>query len=298
MALPHSVRIPASTSNLGPGFDLLGLALDLFLTVELDCTGDGGDRFESLAGEATGLPQGPHNLLTRAFLALFERLGKTPPTGRTWRVDSEIPVARGLGSSGASTAAGLLLACQVLGMDPADHSALLIRLGTELEGHPDNVVASLLGGCVLTIQSEPEFQVIRQTVHPDLAFAVAWGQTPLPTSKARACLPGSVPFAEALDQPRRLAALLEGLRTADPILLGHARTEHLHQEARMGLIPGAREALQAAHGAGAYLATISGSGSSLIAIGSHERGEAMAEALGRALDQADGPAVWRLARPV
>ncbi|MCP5023489.1 MAG: homoserine kinase, partial [bacterium] len=267
MSAPTQVRLPSSTSNLGPGFDLLGLCLDLYLTVEFSCDDSGEmlDRFAEMGGQAAGLPQGPENLVLRAFHALHAHEGRPVPSGRLWSMGSQIPVARGLGSSGAATAAGLLLACQALDIDPEAHQDTLIQLGTRLEGHPDNVVASLLGGCVLTVQSSPSFRVIRQEIHPDLAFAVAWGNTPLPTALARKNLPTQVPFEQALDQPRRLVALLEGLRTADPMLLRHARTEHLHEHARLPLIPGGAEALAAAHEAGAYLATISGSGSSLVA---------------------------------
>ncbi len=300
MSAPHKVRIPASTSNLGPGFDLLGLCLDLYLQVELHCepAPKTDDRFEGLTGEAANLPEGADNLVLRAFDALRAHGGHTAPLNRRWTMESEIPVARGLGSSGAATAAGLLLACQVMELDPKAHMDTLVRLGTELEGHPDNVVASLMGGCVLTIQCEPPFRVLRQPVHPDLAFAVAWGQTPLHTATSRRCLPDQIPFEKALDQPRRLAALLEGLRTGDPVLLRHARTEHLHQAARLPLIAGASSALEAAHAAGAHLATISGSGSSLIAIGPHDRAPAIAEAMGRAIEAADAPAHWQVAQPV
>ncbi len=300
MSAPIQVRIPASTSNLGPGFDLLGLCLDLYLTVELSCDGseETCDRFTSMDREAAATPQGPENLVLRAFEALHTHAGRKVPLGRTWSMDSQIPVARGLGSSGAATSAGLLLACQALDMDPEEHQDTLVQLGTHLEGHPDNVVASLMGGCVLTVQSSPQFRVIRQQIHPDLAFAVAWGNTPLPTALARKNLPTQVPFEQALDQPRRLVALLEGLRTADPVLLRHARTEHLHEHARLPLIPGGAEALAAAHEAGAYLATISGSGSSLVAIGPHDLSPAFAEALGRPLEKVDAPAHWRVTRMV
>ncbi|MDF1837443.1 MAG: homoserine kinase [Planctomycetota bacterium] len=300
MSAPHKVRVPASTSNLGPGFDLLGLCLNLYLQVELSCepAPQDVDRFAQLTGEASGLPRSPENLVVRAFNALRVHEGHNESLDRSWAMDSEIPVARGLGSSGAATAAGLLLACQTMAIEPKAHMDTLVRLGTELEGHPDNVVASLVGGCVLTIQCEPDFRVLRQEIHPDLAFAVAWGNTPLHTATSRRCLPTQIPFEAALDQPRRLAALLEGLRSGDPALLRHARTEHLHQGARLPLIAGGSAALDSAHAAGAHLATISGSGSSLIAIGPHDQAQAMADALGHALQAADAPAHWRVALPV
>jgi len=268
-----SLRVPASTSNLGPGFDFLGLALSLWLEVRvLERIPGHGIEFAELGGTAADWPRGKENLLTRAV----ER--GAPPSGLRLSVTSEIPVARGLGSSGAAVAAGLLLAERVAGV-PAGEEQLLAR-GLELEGHPDNSTAALLGGCTLAVPvGGGKLRVLRPELSPALGFALAWGDETLPTREARAVLPAQVPFADAVENPRRLALLLEGLRRGDAGLLALGVEDRLHVRHRLPLIRGGREALEAARGAGAWAATISGSGSALIAIGPRADMQAVAQAL-------------------
>ena len=201
---------------------------------------------------------------------------------------SEIPVGRGLGSSGAAVAAGLLLAASLV-PEPPD-AARLLEWGIRCEGHPDNVAASLLGGCTLC-HPDPSGAgpaCIAQPVHPSIAFAVAWPARPLSTAEARAALPDTVPHADAVENPRRLALLLEGLRTGNPRWLSAGGEDRLHVDARLSLIPGARRALEAARDAGAWLATLSGAGSGTIALGSHDRIESIAAAMRSAFRQTTG----------
>ena len=294
MKSPVHVQVFGSTSNLGPGFDMLGLRLDLKLYVHLESQDAAGTHtFEACTGEASDLPQDADNLICRAFDAALEAFGTRLEHGSHWSVDSEIPVARGLGSSGAAVAAGLLAACQVADVDPKEHEQTLLRLGTAMEGHPDNVVASLLGGCTLAIQMAERMHVMHAPLHADLGIAIAWGASPMPTPLARKLLPSDIGFERAADQPRRTVALLEGLRLGAADLLRHAQTEYLHVHARMPKIPGASEALQAANDAGAYLATISGSGSCLVAIGPKRAAQEISQAMGSVLERHDGPARWR-----
>ncbi len=296
-ANPISVRVPASTSNLGPGFDFLGLALSLHL--EARCTGpssNAGHEFARLDGTAAAWPRGGENLLLRAFDLAASRLG-LPARGFCFEVRSEIPIARGLGSSGAAVAAGLRLASALsprkAGVDE------LLAWGLELEGHPDNSSAALLGGCTLSVPVPGgKLRVVRQDVHPDLAFALAWPSQGLPTPIARAALPAQVPFRDAVENPRRLALLLEGLRRADPELLALGGEDRLHVPYRLPLIPGAAKALVAAREAGAWLATISGSGSGLIAIGARGRVESISVAMVDALRAVDSRAEGRVAELV
>lgn len=202
-------------------------------------------------------------------------------------------MARGLGSSGAAVAAGLLLAnaaLKDLGKAPFEGGALH-ELGIAIEGHPDNVTASLFGGCTLCLPADAQrthpTALVHQEVTPTLGFAVAWSQTTLATARAREVLPASVPFADAVENPRRLAMLLEGLRTGNPDLLRIGAHDRLHHEARLALIPGGREALARASEAGAYLTAINGSGSSLLAMGSREAIPKLAACLGETLAQFD-----------
>jgi homoserine kinase len=283
------LRVPASTSNLGPGFDLLGLAFELYLEVELfgGRQRDSG-RFVALSGEAQSWPQGPENLLLRAFDATLREFGGDPEPF-AFAVHSAIPTARGLGSSGAAVVAGVELACAVARatLRPLARLERAIRY----EGHPDNVSPALLGGCIAAVPREgaPPL-VVRCALHPDLAFAVAWPASPLPTALARSLLPAQVTFHDARENPRRLALLLEGLRSADPELLAAGEEDRLHVRYRLPHIPGGPAALAAARSAGAWLATISGSGSALVAIAPHQRAADVAHAMRSEFERAAGPA--------
>ena len=285
------VRVPASTSNLGPGFDTLGLALDLMLEVEARPAL--AHRCEELAGSARSWPAPEHNLLFRAFDAARAALG-LEPLAIALRAHSEIPLARGLGSSGAAIAAGLLLGA---GWEEPRRvhraRAVLLRLGAELEGHPDNSTASLLGGCTLAIPASDGLTVIEVEVAPTIGFGVAWPATPLETERARAVLPREVPFADAVENPRRLAALLAGLSRGDGDLVRLGIEDRLHVRHRLPLIPGGAAALRAALEAGAWGATVSGSGSALIALAPGERAAEAAEAMRAVLDRHAPPAEGR-----
>lgn len=288
------VRVPCSTSNLGPGFDLLGLALELALDLTCELTEGGAPGPLEVAarkGWAAGWPQ-DDDLVRRAFRTVFEARGLTPPAAR-FTADSKIPVARGLGSSGAAVAGGLLLAnhaLRALGHAPLE-AATLHALGIRLEGHPDNVTASLFGGCTLCLPPNdtdaPEGALVQHPVAESIGFAVVWGAATTTTEAARAVLPPKVAFADAVENPRRLALLLEGLRTGAPELLRLGVHDRLHHAARLALIPGGAEALAAAEAAGAWATAINGSGASLLALGPVDGMQPIAAALGRALAEHD-----------
>lgn len=278
-----TVHAPASTSNLGPGFDFLGLALDLDLEVSWLGFAEGSEHLiERLEGTAAEWPL-DGNLLLRAFDAALDhhRAGRRPSR---FAVTSEIPLCRGLGSSGAAVAAGLLLGSAVAAVTEPDRH-VLAELGLELEGHPDNSTATLLGGCTLAVPLSPrELCIVSHPLSERLVFSVVWPSATLSTERARAALPATVPFADAVENPRRLALLLEGLRRADAELIRPGGEDRLHVARRLPLIPGGAAALAAAREAGAWTATISGSGSALLAI--HDDvgvAERIAEALSEAL---------------
>lgn len=288
-----SVTVPASTSNLGPGFDLLGLALDRFLQVRAQATpAAAGHTWAERTGHAATWPASD-DLVTRAFDAVFHARKRTPPPHR-FSATSAIPVARGLGSSGAAVAAGLLLGNHALvaqGGTPFTPRELH-PLGIALEGHPDNVTASLFGGCTLCLppSSAPEEHagaLVLQPVAESLGFAVAWGAATTPTERARAVLPATVAFDDAKENPRRLALLLEGLRTGDAELLRLGVHDRLHHAARLALIPGGAETLAAAQAAGAFATAINGSGASLLAIGARAAMAPIATAMAAELARHD-----------
>ena len=295
------VRVPASTSNLGPGFDFLGLAIGLFL----DATATRGrnrskgeHRVEYSAAAAPPSWDPSEDLVLRTLAAFEARTGRELDALDV-EIHSRIPVGRGFGSSGAAVAAALLLA-NGLDLDPVGTDTLL-QLALQLEGHPDNGTASLLGGCTAAVPTpgEPggELTVIQPPVHESLHLAVAWPQTPLFTPKARAALPRDVPFADAVENPRRLALLLEGLRTGDPQLLRLGVSDRLHERFRRALIPGADAAIQAAYDAGAMAACLSGAGSGLVAFGAQEVVSAASEAMSSELQGGSGLAAGIFREP-
>jgi len=218
-----------------------------------------------------------------AMARLAAHLRAALPAARL-RAHSEIPVARGMGSSGSATVAGLLAAATLLRAEVPQ--AELFQLGCELEGHPDNIGPALLGGCVIAMPERAgEVHYYSARLHPDLRIVVAWPRSRVETKRARAVLPATVPFSVARDQARRLAQLLRGLEDLEPGRLALALDDELHTPYRAPLIPGCAEVLRAAREAGALGAAISGSGSAMIALGrgNLERvGAAMAEAFARA----------------
>lgn len=294
-ALPLSVRVAASTSNLGPGFDCLGLALSLSLSV--GATRGTGEETRSVArtGQAQSWPAQGDLLLVALERALAEG-GGGPPVDLT--VSSEIPVGRGFGSSGAAVAAGLLLGAALARRAPSIER--LHALGIALEGHPDNVTAALFGGLTVchphAAAGAPLF--VRESIAPELACVLAWSDQELATSVARRALPASVPFADAVENARRLPLLLAGLRTGERALIEAGGLDRLHVPYRLPLIAGGAHALAAARAAGAWLATISGAGSGLVAIGPRDAGPAIAAALRAGLERAASGATARIVEPV
>ena len=270
------VSVPATSANLGPGFDCLGLALGLLNTVELAATGN-GVTIEIQGEGADSLPRDESNAVVRAALAVFERAGERPP-GLRFSMENRIPPGSGLGSSAAALVGGVVAANALLG-GPLSTEEML-RLAIRLEGHPDNVTAALLGG--LTVSSQGPCGLITRRVEvADMQVVIALPAIRLSTGEQRAALPRQVPLKEAAANIGRAALVIEALRTGDFDLLGEAMCDHLHEPTRRKAITGYDEAVRAARNAGAAAVAISGAGPSLIAFaaGGHEAiGEAMAEA--------------------
>ena len=289
-----AVRVPGSTSNLGAGFDCLGLAFQRHLHVRFSPEVSGtlvteyGGTLAALgqrragddAGHA-GFTAAPRNLLTAAFKERMRSLGVLRVTGRL-TAESDIPIACGLGSSAAATVAGILLADAVLGRAPDPVETLAIA--TEREGHPDNAAPALLGGLVAVARGEDGSPAaFRLPLSPDIAFVFAAPAVEIATPAARAALPATVPHPLAARGLGRMAALLHGLATGDPALLRLGLLDELHVPHRLPLIPRARETFRAAAAAGAWGTTISGSGSGLIALCPADRAAAVRDAMAREL---------------
>lgn len=254
------VRVPASTSNLGAGFDCLGLALDLYLEASwLPATGPLEVSFNGTLSGLTG-----RDLLSETLRSAMAERGVE--AGGRLDITSEIPIGRGLGSSATAVIAALALAAAALG-EPLDLIAALVRTSA-IEGHADNAAPSLLGGLVGVARDAAEIPVaFRLPISGALAFTWAAPAIEVTTADARAALPAQIGHNAAARALSRTAALLNGLAQADPELIRIGLADELHVPWRLPLIPGGAAALNAAVDAGAWAATISGSGSGLIAVG-------------------------------
>ncbi|MBI4492408.1 MAG: homoserine kinase [Chloroflexi bacterium] len=269
-----TVWAPATSGNLGPGFDALGLALELSNRVQASPA----ERTEVLVrGEGEGqLASGQDNLIYRAAARVFAARGQEPPRLRL-ECENRIPLARGLGSSAAATAAGLLVGNELLGR-PCRLEELL-AFGTEMEGHPDNVAACLFGGlqaCV-TLDSGA---VVRCAVPipPGLRAVVLVPSFGMDTHAARGLLPAAIPLRVAVHNLGRTALLVAAMAAGRLDLLRVATEDAIHQPPRQALFPALPDLLRAALDAGAVGAFLSGAGSSVLAL-VDGRGDAVAQAL-------------------
>jgi homoserine kinase len=255
------VRVPATTANLGPGFDCLGLALDLWNDVHFSLEGDGVVVTSSGTG-AEALPADETNMVARSFLRLCEEAGRAAPAGLRIHSELTVPPSSGLGSSAAAVVAGLLGANTLLGR-PLDRANLL-ELAAAIEGHPDNVAATVLGGLTIVVRRGDKL-LTKKILVPEVHVALAVPELPFSTGAARASLPSEVSMQDAVFNLGRTPLVVEALRTGDYELLHEVMEDRLHQAARLKLIPGGPTAWLAAQHAGAAAVAISGSGPSLVA---------------------------------
>ncbi|MDX5457568.1 homoserine kinase [Micromonospora tulbaghiae] len=260
---PVRVQVPATSANLGPGFDALGLALGRHDDVTAEVTG-GGVRV-SVTGEGAGeLPSDERHLIVTAMRATFDALG-AQPAGLALECVNRIPQARGLGSSSAAIVAGVLAARALVadGEQRMDDDAAL-RLAAELEGHPDNVAPCLLGGFTIAWTEPGGARAVSLPVAPAVRPTVFVPAERGLTSVARAALPATVPHADAASNAGRAALLVHAL-TADPALLLPATVDRLHQDQRAPGMPGTA-ALVAALRAADVAAVVSGAGPTVLAL--------------------------------
>ena len=255
-----TVRVPASSANLGAGYDLIGAALNLcnhyrFAPAERLSLHLLGPRAAECDFELNA-----DSLIWQAFARVYAEAGQRPPAFALVQ-DVQIPPARGLGSSSSAIVAGLLAANRWLGapLGLAD----LLALATELEGHPDNVAPALLGGCILNF---PDGGWTRLPVPESLRWIVAIPAFELPTRQARSVVPTQVPRADAVRNMAYLGALVAGLCLDDPQLIGKGLFDTLHQPYRQALVPGMPEVMAAATAAGALGCVLSGAGPTLLAL--------------------------------
>ncbi|MEM7119596.1 MAG: homoserine kinase [Chloroflexota bacterium] len=276
-----TVSIPATTANLGPGFDCLGMALSLYNSISVTELPE-----EKLIIEATGIdahkiPTNASNLVVKSAKIIFDHLGKRPP-GMHIQQHNNIPVGSGLGSSSTAVLGGMLAANALVngGLSRAE----ILQFATDLEGHPDNVAPAIYGGLVLGIQGSHGLHV-EQIAIPSLRVAVVLPDFELLTQDARAALPKQVSMQDAIFNSSRLGLLIRALQTADYQKMCLAMQDRLHQPYRIPIIPGMAAAFNAAFNAGAASVALSGAGPSLIAFGPSKHqaiGEAAQDAFAHA----------------
>jgi homoserine kinase len=279
-----TITIPATSANLGPGFDCLGLALALynrvtFTTASTDSASASPASLltAKLTIEVTGLdaekvPTDESNLIYQSACRMFERLGKRPSTLHIQQ-ENNIPVGSGLGSSSTAVLAGLLGANALM----AGHfsQADILAIATAEEGHPDNVAPALLGGLVLGVMQGEQVHIEQLPIAPQ-QVAIMTPSFELLTREARAALPNQISRQDAIFNASRLPLLIRALETAAYPKLALAMQDKLHQPYRLPLIPGMAAAFDAAQAAGAAGVALSGAGPSLIAFAPDSHAEIVA----------------------
>lgn len=264
MSLPPSrltftVRAPASSANLGPGFDSLGLSVPLHTTLRVQAQDT--TQVVPLGPELAGTPADESNYIYQAMQLVARRVGRDLPPARI-EIETQVPLARGLGSSAAALVAGIVAANELLGR-PLDDEAVLDVAARE-EGHPDNVAPALFGGIVVATLDKLGTHYIRLDPPAHLGVTVLIPDFELSTSKARAVLPKEYSRADAVHALSHSALLAAALSVGRLDLLRHAMQDYIHQIWRAPLVPGLSDILDDAHKHGALGAALSGAGPTVL----------------------------------
>lgn len=269
-----SVKVPATTANIGPGFDCLGMALPIYNTITIEETVLPGTGIEiNVIAESAAIdelslehiPLDENSLVYKAVELLYNSIGQTPSELKI-NILSNIPVARGLGSS-ASVIVGALIAANELLGKPADEVALL-SIACEIEGHPDNITPAIVGGLVISSQEEDGSVVYRKLNWPsEWAITVCIPDFELSTDIARSVLPKEVPMKDAIFNAQRLGMFIQAVNTTDSELMKLALHDKLHQPYRMKLVPGLDKIMDNLKHIDSVLGCVlSGAGSSILVI--------------------------------
>jgi homoserine kinase len=260
------VRVPASSANLGPGYDVLAAAVSLFLELEVEETGE----FSFDTG-GLDVSSGRDNLVVRAFESLH------PADGIAFRLRSEIPLARGLGSSAAAIVAGLFAADHLFELALSKEE--MLNRASELEGHPDNVAAAIYGGFVICGGGEGGPMAARFDPPGGLEGIAVIPAEEVSTERARRAIPAEIPLGDAIANVSAASRLLLGLQTADLDLVAAGLADRIHQDRRRDLYPRSMELVDAAGDLGALGATISGAGPTVLVWTTWQDAGRVAEAL-------------------
>ena len=269
-----SVKVPATTANIGPGFDCLGMALPLYNTITIEETvlpGTGveinvmsdGDSIDQLSLDQ--VPTDENSIVYKAVELLYNSIGQTPSELKI-NIQSNIPVARGLGSSSAVIVGALVAANELLG-HPADEVALL-TIASEIEGHPDNITPAIVGGLVISSQEDDGSVVYSRLNWPDeWKITVCVPDFELSTDIARSVLPEEVPMKDAIFNTKRMAMFVDAVNKKDSNLMKLALQDRLHQPYRMKLVPGLDNIMDnLRHFDNVLGVVLSGAGSSILVI--------------------------------
>ncbi len=272
-----SVKVPATSANIGPGFDCLGMALPIYNIVTIDETVLPGTGVEIniLSNEedidnilTDHIPKDENSVVYKAVELLYNSIGQTPSELKI-NIETSIPVTRGLGSSAAVIVGALIAANTLLG-NPADESALL-SIATEIEGHPDNVTPAIVGGLVMSSLENDGSIVYRKLNWPDeWAITVCIPDVELATEISRSVIPKEVPIEDAVFNLKRMGMFVEAVNTHDTELMKLALMDRLHQPYRQKLVPGLKELSEAfKHDEDVFGCVLSGAGSSMLVISKH-----------------------------
>lgn len=264
-AAPTRVRVPATSANLGPGFDAFGAALGLYDDVVAQVSDDAGVRVDVHGEGAETVPRDQRHLVAKAMLRAFDTLGGRP-RGLDLVCANRIPHGRGLGSSAAAIVSGLLLArALVVGGEERLPDAALLELASSIEGHPDNVAACLYGGITVAwVDQASSTRVLRVEADPRIVPVVCVPSTAVATKKARGMLPESVPHGDAASNAARAALLIPALTGRLDLLL-EATDDRIHQSYRRAAWPRTADLVAKLRAAG-IAATVSGAGPTVLAL--------------------------------
>lgn len=272
----YRVRVPATTANLGPGFDCLGLALDWWNTIEVEPIARGLQV--ECECETADLPCDDSNLVVRSMQAVYRRAGKPFPPLYV-RIKCEVPVGRGLGSSASAIVGGVVAANALLKQRFSRQE--MLEIASDIEGHPDNVAPAVLGGFVVAVRGGSGLQTARIPVPRKLRCVLFIPESALSTKRARRILPKHVAREDAIYNIGRTALWMAALHSRDWEWLDLATEDRLHQPYRAKLVHGMDALFQAARKAGARGVALSGSGPSIIAFADRNP-EQIARAMGQA----------------
>ncbi len=253
------VKVPATSANVGAGFDSLGLAVSLYN----EFTFEEAERLEIVSLDETLIPTGPSNLVYRSAKAVYDQLS-IPMPGLKITQKNVIPMARGLGSSSSCIVAGILGANALLGNKLT--SRQMLTMATAIEGHPDNVAPAMLGGFVTSVFDEGQVYSVKKNIDSGLAFAAFIPDFKLLTEKARAALPKTVAHKDAVYNLSRAALATAAFCDGNYELLSIATKDVLHQPYRLPLIEGGEELFSTMHDLGALAVYISGAGPTIMAV--------------------------------